>query len=503
MKTLLIANRGEIALRILRTARAEGWRVVACASEADRHARHVHLADAVVDLGDPTPAVSYLNIPRVIEGALASGATHVHPGYGFLSERPEFAEACADAGLTFVGPPAAAMRALGDKARAKALAEAVGVPTTPGLHDPAATPDQLEAAAHRIGFPVMLKAAAGGGGRGMRAVHDPAKFAAELAMASAEARQSFGDGTMIVEKLIERPRHIEVQLLADAHGTAAALFERECSLQRRHQKVLEEAPSPAMTPDLWARMRDASLALARAAGYVNAGTVEFMVDDATGEFYFLEVNARLQVEHPVTEAVTGVDLVALQLAIAEGARLGELLPPDLLAGDRRALRGHAIEARIVAEDPDRGFIPSLGRILGWAEPSGPGVRVDAGYGAGDEVPRHYDGLLAKAIAHGRDRAEATRRLSAALEDFHVLGLRTTIAYLLRVLDHPEFAAGRMDTGALARWADGLADDGEFPPELAAIFPHASRTGAAGPVGHGDPDRPPGPWDLADGWRIGG
>jgi len=498
VKTLLIANRGEIALRILRTARTEGWRVIALASDVDRHAAYATLADALIELGDPSPTTSYLNIERILAGARNHGVTAIHPGYGFLSERPEFAEACAEAGITFVGPPASAMRALGDKIQAKTLAEAHGVPTTPGLHRPGATDDELETAAHQIGFPVMLKAAAGGGGRGMRPVTDPARFRADLSTASAEALQAFGNGAMFVEKLVLRPRHIEVQVLADQHGHIAALFERECSLQRRHQKLVEEAPSPIMTPELWSRLREASLALIRAASYVGAATVEFMVDDATRQGYFLEVNARLQVEHPVTEAITGLDLVALQLAIAEGASLADRLTPAQLEGDRAAIVGHAIEARVVAEDPDHDFVPSLGRLIGWAEPAAPGVRVDSGYAEGDEVPRHYDGLLAKVIAHGADRDAARRRLLGALGDFHVLGVRTTIGYLTRVLDHPEFRSGQMDTGALARWSAELAPAGSPPAELAAIFPHA---GASLNRREDAKTGLPGPWDLADDWRI--
>lgn len=494
---LLVANRGEIAVRVIRTAREMGISTVAVYSDADRNAIHVRLADEAIALGAPEPAASYLSIEKILGAALESGADAIHPGYGFLSERAEFSEACAEKGITFVGPSGAAMRRLGSKVDAKALAVAAGVPIVPGMFEPNATGDQLRQAAKEIGYPVMLKASAGGGGRGMRAVHDPGDFDDELAIASDEALKAFGDGTMMVEKLVERPRHIEVQILADAHGNVATLFERECSIQRRHQKLIEEAPAPLFTGGmadlkLWDEMAEASRRLIRAAEYVGAGTVEFIFDETAGRFYFLEVNARLQVEHPVTEAITGLDLVQWQLRVAQGEALG--FDPRLIAGERAALNGHAIEVRIVAEDPARGFLPSAGKILAWAEPKAPGVRVDTGYGVGSEVPRYYDSLLAKLIVHAETRDAALAKLRAALTDFHVLGVRTNIGYLLDVLDHPDFRAGRLDTGFLDRgfreWAMG-----PVPTELGAILraaaPESTETETV---------QTRGAWDIRDSFR---
>jgi acetyl/propionyl-CoA carboxylase alpha subunit len=496
IRKLLIANRGEIAVRVIRAAREMGVRTVAVYSDADKDAMHVRLADEAVSLGAPEPAASYLNVERVLEAARQTGADAIHPGYGFLSERAEFSEACVAAGITFVGPPANAMRRLGAKTDAKALAVDAGVPIVPGMFDPAASAAELKAAAAKIGYPVMLKASAGGGGRGMRIVREESAFDSELAIASDEALKGFGDGTMMVEKLVERPRHVEVQVLADTHGNVATLFERECSIQRRHQKLIEEAPSPLFGDrplgHLWPQMADAARKLVHEARYVGAGTVEFIVDEAAGKFYFLEVNARLQVEHPVTELVTGLDLVQWQIRIAQGDRLE--IDPRLLAGDRSALSGHSIEARIVAEDPARNFLPSVGKILAWAEPKAPGVRVDTGYSNGAEIPRYYDSLIAKVIAHGATREEAIRRLRSALLDFHVLGVRTNVAYLLDVLGHPDFGAGNFDTGFLGRefseWSPG-----PVPPELGTLVLAATPTVSAA-------ERPSatGAWGLADGFR---
>jgi acetyl/propionyl-CoA carboxylase alpha subunit len=501
IRKLLVVNRGEIAVRVIRAARELGIATVAVYSEADAHQAHVQMADEAVCLGASEPSASYLRIEGVIDACQTVGADAVHPGYGFLSERAEFAEALAEAGITFIGPPPAAMRALGGKIEAKQIAVGAGVPVTPGFFEQGATSAQLKQAAIDIGFPVMLKASAGGGGRGMRIVRSVDEFDAELAIASDEALKGFGDGTMMVEKLIERPRHVELQLLADQHGNVAAVFERECSIQRRHQKLLEEAPAPAFDrfPDLWPQMREASIALAKAAGYVGAGTVEFMVDDSEGKFYFLEVNARLQVEHPVTELITGLDLVQWQIRIAEGAKLE--LPPDLMAGNRSALNGHAIEARIVAEDPAAGFLPSVGRILAWAEPRGPGIRVDTGYGPRAEVPRYYDSLLAKVIAHGTTRADAIRRLKAALLDFHILGVKTNIAYLIEVLDHPGFQAGEIDTTFLGReFAEWQLPTG-WPPELADIADAATHGAASSTMGRAQTASITMPaWSLNDGFR---
>ncbi len=495
MKKLLIANRGEIAVRVIRAAREMSIRTVAIYSEADKDAMHVQLADEKVLIGASEPSESYLDMRKVIDAALSTGSDAIHPGYGFLSERAEFAEAVEAAGITFVGPPASAMRQLGSKSEAKALAVREGVPIVPGMFEIGATPEQLKKAANEIGYPVMLKASAGGGGRGMRVVNDPESFESELAIASDEALKGFGDGTMMVEKRVHRPRHIEVQVLADNYGNVAPLFERECSLQRRHQKLVEEAPSIALARGIvrWEDMREAAVRLIRAAGYRNAGTVEFMVDDASGEFYFLEVNARLQVEHPVTELVTGLDLVQWQLRVASGERLD--IGDALLSGNRTALTGHAIEVRIVAEDPARNFLPSVGKITAWAEPKAPGIRIDTGYGPGAEIPRFYDSLIAKVIAHGATRADAIKRLKVALLDFHILGVQTNIAYLLELIDHPQFVSGDFDTGFLGRefasWQPSTA-----PAELGSILAFASS-------GQSEGTRETvsaGAWAMSDGFR---
>ena len=494
MRKLLVANRGEIACRVVRAAREMGIATVAVYSDADRDSMHTKLADEAVRIGEAEASASYLDMERVLAAAQQTGADAVHPGYGFLSERAVFAEACVARGITFVGPPASAMRKLGDKISSKSLAVEQGVPVTQGFFEPGASFKDLEKAAKKIGFPVMLKASAGGGGRGMRAVHDPSDFAKACQLASEEAEKAFGDGAMMVEKLIERPRHIEVQLLADHHGRVACLFERECSLQRRHQKVVEESPSPFMTLGLWERMRSACEKLVRASGYTNAGTVEFMVDPSSGEFYFLEVNARLQVEHPVTEMVTGVDLVQWQLRIASGEKLE--LSDALMSGDRSALRGHAIEARVVSEDPARGFLPSVGKILGWAEPLDPVVRVDTGYAEGSEVSRHYDSLLAKVVAPGESREEAVGRLRSALLDFHILGVSTNVAYLLDVLSHSGFLRGDIDTGFLGREFGDWSPGESLPPELGTLLEFAPPRASVLSQKRQDPA-----WSLADGWRI--
>ncbi len=493
IKKLLIANRGEIAVRVMRAAKEMGIRTVAVFSEADRNAMHTAFADEALFIGEPEPSASYLSAEKILAAARETGADAIHPGYGFLSERADFSEACAKAGITFVGPPASAMRKLGSKIEAKQLAVANGVPVTPGFFEPGASKEQLKKASNDIGYPIMLKASAGGGGRGMRVVRSEADFDQELAIASDEALKAFGDGAMMVEKLIEQPRHIEVQVLADSHGNVACLFERECSLQRRHQKIIEEAPSPVMSEALWQRMQAAACSLVKAAGYVGAGTVETMFDEASGEFYFLEVNARLQVEHPVTEAVTGLDLVQWQLRIAAGERL--VIAPALLDGERSQITGHAIEARIVAEDPAQGFLPSVGDILAWAEPKIPGVRVDTGYGPGASIPRYYDSLIAKVIAHAPTRPQAIARLRAALLDFHVLGVRTNIGYLLDILQHADFQAGSFDTGFLGREFADWTGKGAVPPELGLIADEA-RTSALVVTESGIP----GAWATPDSYR---
>lgn len=471
MKKLLVANRGEVACRIFRTAREMGIETVAVYSEADAAMPHVLLADEAICIGPGESAKSYLVADKILDAARQTGADAIHPGYGFLSERDTFCDAVTDAGLIFVGPPSVAMRALGGKIESKQLAVRCGVPVTPGYFETGATYDDLAAAAEKIGYPVMLKASAGGGGRGMRAVYQPQDLESNFHLATTEAVNAFGDGAMMIEKLILQPRHLEVQVIADQHGNVACLFERECSLQRRNQKLIEEAGSPIMTAELWDRMQTSIKKLFREAGYYGAGTVEFIFDEPTGEFYFMEVNARLQVEHPVTESVTGLDLVRHQIEVARGHKLS--IDQRLIDGDRSALRGHSIEARIVAEDPAAGFMPSIGKILGWAEPKAPGVRVDTGYAAGLEVSRFYDSLLAKVIVHAEDRAGAIAKLKHALLDFHILGVKTNIPYLIDVLDHPDYQAGKMDTGFLERNFGDWAPNEDLPDCLGALV------GAAG------------------------
>jgi geranyl-CoA carboxylase alpha subunit len=449
--TVLVANRGEIACRVLRTARAEGYRTVAVFSDADASAPHAGMADQAVRLGPGPAGQSYLNIERVIEAAKVSGVQAIHPGYGFLSENRAFAEACAQAGLVFIGPPAAVIHALGNKAEAKRLVKKSGVPCVPGYEDRAQDDATLRREAKAIGFPVLLKAAAGGGGRGMRRVHREAEFDEALRGARSEAKNAFGSDELIIERLIEHARHVEIQVLADEHGTVLHLGERDCSVQRRHQKIIEESPCPVMTPGLRAAMGAAAVSAARAAGYVNAGTVEFLLDDG-GKFYFLEVNTRLQVEHPVTELVTGLDLVALQLRIAQGERLA-------LAQEDVKFAGHAIEARLYAEDPAAGFAPQAGTIQTWRPASGTGIRIDHGLCDGLYVSPYYDPMLAKVIAFGATRAEALHRLDGALRDSVVLGLRTNADLLRRIVRNADFAAGEARTDFIE--VSGVLD-GEVP-----------------------------------------
>lgn len=495
---ILIANRGEIALRIIRTCRQMGIASLAVYSEADSNSRHVGEADDSRLIGPPEAALSYLNVEAILRAAREMGADAIHPGYGFLSERAEFAEAAAAAGLIYIGPPPAATRALGSKIEAKLLAEKAGVPLVPGFFQPGASDSTLKEAALKMGFPILLKASAGGGGRGMRVVHSESDFDRELGLAREEAIKAFGEGSMMVEKLIPSPRHIEVQVLADSHGQTACLFDRECSLQRRHQKVIEEAPSPVMTEALWAGMREACLRLVKESGYVGAGTVEFITDQAAQEFYFLEVNARLQVEHPLTEMITGLDLVRQQILIAQGEKLD--LPEALMQGDRSAIQGHAIEARIIAEDPAKGFLPSIGRILGWAEPQGPGIRFDGGFQSGDEISQHYDSLMGKIITHGATREEARQRLLVGLEDTHVLGVKTNIGFLHRLASSDAFNQAAFHT----KWIDLegqdlLSDPDELPLELGSL----AVGGMASSLKSGrEKKQSASPaWDQADGFRV--
>jgi 3-methylcrotonyl-CoA carboxylase alpha subunit len=455
---VLVANRGEIALRIVRACQELGLATVAVYSEADAGAPHVRAADAAVLLGPPPAAESYLRVDALIDAARATGADAIHPGYGFLSENPALAEACEAAGLVFVGPTAATIRRMGSKIEARRLMLGAGVPVVPG-ETPAAQDDEgVLASVAAVGLPALVKAAAGGGGKGMRVVRTMEGAAALIAAARREARAAFADGTLYVERLIERPRHVEIQVFADARGEAVHLFERECSVQRRHQKIIEESPSPALSEALRRQMGDAALAAARAAEYRNAGTVEFLLEGEgdAARFYFLEMNTRLQVEHPVTEALTGCDLVQAQLAVAAGLSL-PWRQEDL------ARRGHALECRIYAEDPAHEFLPQAGRLLVYREPAGPGVRVDSGVAEGDEVPVHYDPLVAKLVVHAESRPKALARARAALRRFVILGVRTNIPFLLRVLDDPEFVGGRMHTTSIdERLADLLPEPSEPP-----------------------------------------
>ena len=436
-RKVLIANRGEIAVRIIRACREMEITPVAVFSEADAAALHVRLADEAYLIGPAPSRESYLVIERVLDAARASGAEAIHPGYGFLAENAAFAKACEDAGIVFIGPRSETIALMGEKTSARRLAVEAGVPVVPGTMAAVGDAPTLRREAERIGYPVMLKAAAGGGGKGMRLVATAQDLDAAAERARGEARSAFGDDSVYLEKAIVRPRHVEIQVLADAHGNAVHLFERECSIQRRHQKVIEESPSPALTPALRERMGALALSLVKRAGYVNAGTLEFLVD-ADRNPYFLEMNTRLQVEHPVTEMVTGVDLVKLQIKVAQGERL-PFAQGDLVQ------RGHAIECRVYAEDPDQGFLPSPGTIHALRTPGGPGIRDDSGVYEGASVSIHYDPLVSKLIAHGADRGEALARMRRAVAEYTVLGIKTTLPFFARVLRHPAFVSGDYDT----------------------------------------------------------
>jgi acetyl-CoA carboxylase biotin carboxylase subunit len=441
-KKILIANRGEIAVRVLRACHEMGIAAAVVYSDVDRASLHVRKADEAYPLGAAAASESYLNIPKILDVARRSGAEAIHPGYGFLSENATFAQACADAGVKFIGPTAAAMQAMGSKTRARQTMEKAGIPFVPGTSRGVDSLDEAEQVAAKIGYPVMLKAAAGGGGKGMRLVHASGELKSSLEAARSEAERSFGDSEVYIEKAIVNPRHIEVQVLADEHGNTVYLGERECSLQRRHQKVLEEAPSPIVDDDMRRRMGEVAVRVAKAAAYTNAGTVEFLVDQ-NKSFYFLEMNTRLQVEHPVTELITGLDLVHLQIRIAAGEKL-----PFTQDGVR--LRGHAIECRIYAEDPDNNYFPSPGKITLLLGPSGPGVRIDSGMYEGWTVPIDYDPLLAKLIGYGADREQAIAHLTRALNEYFVGGIKTNIPLFRRILRDPDFGAARLDTGFLDR-----------------------------------------------------
>ncbi|CAN5640633.1 acetyl-CoA carboxylase biotin carboxylase subunit [soil metagenome] len=440
-RKILVANRGEIALRVIRACRELGIPTVAVFSEADRESLHVRFADEDVCIGPPPARESYLNIPRIIAAAEITGADAIHPGYGFLAENAEFSEICERSDLTFIGPTPEQIRQMGDKAAARRTMREVGVPIVPGT-DAMGDVDAALAAAQEIGFPVLIKAAAGGGGKGMRVAQDAADFARQFSMARNEAGAAFGDDTVYIEKYLARPRHIEFQILGDRHGRVVHLNERDCSVQRRHQKLIEEAPSPVLTPDLRERMGEAAVLGAVAINYVGAGTIEFLLDE-DGSFYFMEMNTRIQVEHPVTEMCTGLDLIKEQIRAAAG------LPLSMAEGQIE-LRGHAIECRINAEDPERNFAPSPGTITTFHPPGGPGIRLDTHVYAGYRVPPFYDSLLAKLIVHAANRPEALARMRNALSSFVLEGVHTTIPFLVEVLEHPDFIAGRVDTKFLER-----------------------------------------------------
>ncbi|RZS57907.1 biotin carboxylase N-terminal domain-containing protein [Sphaerotilus mobilis] len=512
-KKILIANRGEIACRVATTARRLGVATVAVYSDVDAQAAHVRACDEAVHIGGAAARDSYLQWQRILDAALATGAQAVHPGYGFLSENEDFARACAAAGLVFIGPPAEAIAAMGSKSAAKSLMEKAGVPLVPGYHGRDNDPALLQREADRIGYPVLIKASAGGGGRGMRRVDRAEDFAAALASCQREAQASFGDDHVLVERYVSRPRHIEIQVFADGHGQCVYLFERDCSVQRRHQKVLEEAPAPGMSAARRAEMGAAAVAAAQAVGYVGAGTVEFIVEpeagaDAgseVGRFYFMEMNTRLQVEHPVTEAITGHDLVEWQLRVASGERLPA-------TQDALRMRGHAIEARICAENPDAGFLPATGRldVLRWPahvaftrhasgsghEPSA-AVRVDAGVREGDAISPHYDSMVAKLIVWGEDRAQALARLDAALAQTHIVGLQTNVAFLRRVVASRSFAEADLDTALIERERAVLFDQQGLPLHWAAAGVIAQALQAESALQGADP------WSRRDGWRIHG
>jgi acetyl-CoA carboxylase biotin carboxylase subunit len=445
IRRLLIANRGEIARRILRACRELGIQTVTVYSDADANAPHVNEADRAIRIGPPPASESYLNTDAILAAAKASGADAIHPGYGFLSERAPFARAVEDAGLIFVGPPAASLEAMGSKVGARKLMTSAGVPVVPGETPGDQSDEAMTAAARKVGYPLLIKPAAGGGGIGMKAVRDASGLADALAAARREANASFGNDTLYIERLIEKPRHVEIQVFADNHGNTIHVFERECSAQRRHQKVIEESPCAALSASVRERMGAAAVAAARAVGYRNAGTCEFLLEGEgdSANFYFLEMNTRLQVEHPVTEAVVGIDLVHAQLRVASG----EPLP---FSQASLSQRGHAIECRIYAEDPAQGFLPQAGALLLYREPQGPGIRVDSGVKKGSEVSVHYDPMLAKLIVHAATREEARRRAIAALRDYAILGIRTNIPFLLQILDHPNFVDASIDTEFLDR-----------------------------------------------------
>ncbi len=493
---ILIANRGEIACRVAATARRMGIRTVAVYPDADAHALHVQACDEAVHIGPASPRESYLRADRILEAAKATGAQAVHPGYGFLSENEDFAQACEAAGIAFIGPPASAIAAMGSKSAAKALMEKAGVPLVPGYHGDKQDPAFLKEQADIMGYPVLIKASAGGGGKGMRAVQQAADFEAALASCQREAQASFGSAHVLVERYVQQPRHIEIQVFGDQHGHYVHLFERDCSVQRRHQKVLEEAPAPGMTPERRREMGEAAIAAARSVGYVGAGTVEFICEQ-DGRFYFMEMNTRLQVEHPVTEAITGLDLVEWQLRVAAG----EPLP---LLQDQLQIKGHAIEARICAENPAQQFLPATGALQVMRTPPASSfevspVRIDSGVREGDVISPYYDSMIAKLIVWGEDRAAALSRLDAALRDLHITGLHTNVGFVRRVIHTPSFSQAKLDTALIERehaalfQAPGVGTDVAIGAAMASLLPTAPAHTAS----------PRDPWSTPDGWRLHG
>jgi 3-methylcrotonyl-CoA carboxylase alpha subunit len=492
--TLLVANRGEIACRVMRTAKAMGIRTVAVHSAIDASASHVREADMAVNLGGAKPGESYLLIDKIIAAAKASGAQAIHPGYGFLSENAGFARAIEQAGLIFLGPPASAIDAMGSKSAAKSLMEAAGVPLVPGYHGDKQDIDTFREAAARIGYPVLLKAAAGGGGKGMKVAESEAQLAETLESAQREAQSAFGDSRMLVEKYVLKPRHVEIQVFADQRGNCLYLNERDCSIQRRHQKVVEEAPAPGLSPGLRRAMGEAAVKAAQAIGYVGAGTVEFLLDER-GDFFFMEMNTRLQVEHPVTEAITGLDLVAWQIRVARG----EPLP---ISQQQVPLNGHAIEVRLYAEDPDHDFLPATGILALYREAAtGPGRRTDSGVAQGDAVSPFYDPMLGKVIAWGENREEARLRLLAMLDETLVGGVKTNLAFLRRVLAHPAFAACELDTGFIPRHQQQLRPTPSELPE--SFWKLAADAWIQSEAALQRDDDPHSPWAARSGWRAGG
>ncbi|HVG29075.1 MAG TPA: acetyl-CoA carboxylase biotin carboxylase subunit [Pyrinomonadaceae bacterium] len=503
-RKILIANRGEIAVRVIRACREMNISPVAVYSEADAAALHVRLADEAYLIGAAPSSESYLRIERIVEVAKECGAEAVHPGYGFLAENAVFARACAAAGITFIGPPPAAMEMMGSKTNARRAAIEAGAPVVPGTTEPLQSADEARATASRFGYPVMLKAAAGGGGKGMRLVAAEDEIQSAFETAQSEAQSAFGDSSVYLEKAVERPRHVEIQIFADSHGNFAHLGERECSIQRRHQKVIEECPSPMGDPTLRAAMGEAAIRVARAADYVGAGTVEFLVSDVTRDFYFLEMNTRLQVEHPVTELVTGIDLVREQIAVAAGGRLS-------FTQDDVEWRGHAVECRVYAEDPENNFLPSPGRITFLRLPQGPGVRDDGGVYAGAEVSIYYDPMISKLAAWGRTRAEAVDRMRRALDEYAVGGIKTTLPFFREVVRDAEFIEGKLDTGFIPRFfarrddAHAARRDGAgegaveiASRDMAAVAAALAREAGAGASSsnHQPPPQPQSRWKLA-------